>query len=624
MLPEVVYDYVEDVDPNLMCAICQSALVDPVTTTSCKHTFCRDCITRSLSHSPRCPIDRSALTAANLRATEQIVVMMLDELKVRCAAAGCGKVMQRGLLLPHLRTCTRSVIVCGEGCGLSMSRDRMPHHRAYECFQRRMECGKCGTTVAFREAKSSAAASEDEAGAGAGVTCAQCAQTITTSPHAHQWTCPAVLVPCVHAARGCSGIVARSDLAAHLESCPFEGLSAYFATVDERFRTMEERVTAVERDNAALRAEVERLERHARRPAGSLSERLAEAMSVQRAEPTPATLEDTAPPADGGITTRAAADMRALDAGGPARELLAPPRRNYADWTLGRLARRAGDGGDVDAVRAAVVQLAAGLDAVERRTEVRTMTETLRVLDEVGSLRAIVSSLRMQVMTPRPHSDWSDPSARASYPRQPTPTPTDTIPILGPDGDVPFARPGLSLTEVPVSTRSTYASGSHGTDALGGRLGPRADVSVSAAASTVPRAEARVSSRVSVAHGAPPWRASTASPSPSPSRASGSAPPSPSPADPADPPAPEEDASETASIRESVVFSDQGSGRVPGAFAHTHTHTHTHTLARAAPLPHRWTGQPCAIPAAPDEPARGVRRLGSLLRPRSSRANPTA
>lgn len=34
-----------------------------------------------------------------------------------------------------------------------MARHRMPHHRAYECFQRRMACSKCDITLTFKEAK---------------------------------------------------------------------------------------------------------------------------------------------------------------------------------------------------------------------------------------------------------------------------------------------------------------------------------------------------------------------------------------------------------------------------------------------------------------------------------------
>jgi hypothetical protein len=47
---------------------------------------------------------------------------MLDELNVRCTAEGCGKVMQRGLLLSHSRTCQKAIMTCPDDeCGLSVS-----------------------------------------------------------------------------------------------------------------------------------------------------------------------------------------------------------------------------------------------------------------------------------------------------------------------------------------------------------------------------------------------------------------------------------------------------------------------------------------------------------------------
>lgn len=105
--------------------------MDPVTTASCKHTFCRDCITRALVHSPTCPIDRSALAPSSLLSTEPLVKLMLDELKVRCEADGCGKVMERGLLLAHWKSCGNAVVSCDDdGCGISVRGRGAPNDRS--------------------------------------------------------------------------------------------------------------------------------------------------------------------------------------------------------------------------------------------------------------------------------------------------------------------------------------------------------------------------------------------------------------------------------------------------------------------------------------------------------------
>ncbi|WWD19531.1 hypothetical protein CI109_103992 [Kwoniella shandongensis] len=106
----------------------------------------------------------------------------------------------------------------------------------------------------------------------------------------------------------------------------------------------------------------------------------------------------------GGVTPRAAADLaRHAQAG----SVLTPSfgsHQSYADWAFGRLSGLSSASLDevIDRLRSAIVGLAAGMDTMERRNEVRTMTESLRVLEEVGSLRAIVTTMRMQVMMERP------------------------------------------------------------------------------------------------------------------------------------------------------------------------------------------------------------------------------
>lgn len=53
---------------------------------------------------------------------------MLDELKVKCGAEGCGTVLQRGLLLAHLKTCSKAIVTCQDGdCGLSVSQVSLMH-----------------------------------------------------------------------------------------------------------------------------------------------------------------------------------------------------------------------------------------------------------------------------------------------------------------------------------------------------------------------------------------------------------------------------------------------------------------------------------------------------------------
>ncbi|OXG29375.1 E3 ubiquitin-protein ligase NRDP1 [Cryptococcus neoformans Bt15] len=437
MAHEITYDYIEHVDPNLTCAICRSALVDPVSTTSCKHTFCRDCITHAISHNPQCPIDRSTLTMSSLRDTEQLVKLMLDELKVKCGADGCGTVLQRGLLLAHLRTCPKAIVTCqGGDCGLSMARQRLPHHRAYECFQRKMECRKCGTILVFKDQTTHTNIECRNETKGV---CGLCDQNMGPDAHMHKWQCPLVRIPCLHSTRGCSSIIPRSDLQAHLSICPFEAFSGFFEMNDARLKSLISRAESLEEELEHMREHLKRMEGNVE-AMGNMRRETSDGWrwrevgrmglgdtppsvtpnhsdpqtppTIYSSPPTPTPFHPSPPP----VISSTSPNISILPSGGARpdlaphhhRSIVAPSfgsHQSYADWTFSRLSGNAGNVGweeVINGLRTVVIQLASGLDSMERRNEVRTMTESLRAREEVGSLRAIVTTLRMQVMMEPP------------------------------------------------------------------------------------------------------------------------------------------------------------------------------------------------------------------------------
>lgn len=59
---------------DLACQICYSVLFQPVTT-NCGHTFCRDCLQRSLDFRPECPYCRQSLNCGAVRNTEVTSVL---------------------------------------------------------------------------------------------------------------------------------------------------------------------------------------------------------------------------------------------------------------------------------------------------------------------------------------------------------------------------------------------------------------------------------------------------------------------------------------------------------------------------------------------------------------------
>ena len=58
-------DFVEPVNDNFICGICEGVLVKPM---CCRegHSYCEGCITRWLAEKQECPVDRSRLTRKTL------------------------------------------------------------------------------------------------------------------------------------------------------------------------------------------------------------------------------------------------------------------------------------------------------------------------------------------------------------------------------------------------------------------------------------------------------------------------------------------------------------------------------------------------------------------------------
>ena len=103
-------EYLSHANPefqHLICVICEGVFEDPVQCCS-EHYFCRSCITDWLSRSATCPIDRSCLTAADLRPAPRLLTDVIASLLIRCRyhVFGClhGMAGQRSLL-QHLLSC---------------------------------------------------------------------------------------------------------------------------------------------------------------------------------------------------------------------------------------------------------------------------------------------------------------------------------------------------------------------------------------------------------------------------------------------------------------------------------------------------------------------------------------
>lgn len=234
----------------------------------------------------------------------------------------------------------------------------------------------------------------------------------------HQWSCAAARVPCTHTARGCPAVISRSDLSPHLETCPFEAMSAFFIANDARFKEMEEKQRQLTMEVEQMRASLgaTRLSGdYATRSAIVLGQSAVEdeipagpdrggsGLAAPRRQPDdpPRSAQPFLPPStsrpstagptvsgtaasphssprasrrdnESGMTERAAADMTV------SRSLFSPSfgsQQSYADRAFHHLSEPvpstlAALQSSVTRLRHVVMQLASGLDRMERRNEV--------------------------------------------------------------------------------------------------------------------------------------------------------------------------------------------------------------------------------------------------------------
>lgn len=76
---------------------------------------------------------------------------------------------------------------------------------------------------------------------------------------AHKWSCPAVPVACPHQGWGCSAIVPRRELEAHLAVCAYVPLEPFLVANHARLTSIERRQALLEAENAELKAQLARM-----------------------------------------------------------------------------------------------------------------------------------------------------------------------------------------------------------------------------------------------------------------------------------------------------------------------------------------------------------------------------
>ena len=141
------------VDENLHCIICREVLKDPVQCRRNEHHFCRNCITKHLKHSPKCPTCKDPLTVQTLARPQRFLANTLSCLKISCdnSERGCRKVVELGSLATHVASCGFSPMPCSnDQCEEIISRRDKEIHENKVCDFRRVKCDYCGQMVLYK------------------------------------------------------------------------------------------------------------------------------------------------------------------------------------------------------------------------------------------------------------------------------------------------------------------------------------------------------------------------------------------------------------------------------------------------------------------------------------------
>ncbi|KAH8997674.1 hypothetical protein EDB86DRAFT_2803416, partial [Lactarius hatsudake] len=233
------YVYVDPPNSNLVCCICRMPFVEPTTSRTCAHSFCHDCIRPALQASPHCPIDRSPLSPQDMTPSNPIVRHMVDELVVECLNRpnGCEFTCQRHLLAAHLKDdCLLVEVQCPDPeCPKKALRKDILRNDIPRCPHCLISHNRVCSTETIR--------------------CPSCnSEHLRSQSASHADVCPSAIVPCEHAAHGCSWTGPRSELqSTHTPHCPYAALQGFFRISDAR-------AAALETENVLLRARLDAAE----------------------------------------------------------------------------------------------------------------------------------------------------------------------------------------------------------------------------------------------------------------------------------------------------------------------------------------------------------------------------
>ncbi|KAI8088699.1 uncharacterized protein BX664DRAFT_295992 [Halteromyces radiatus] len=243
--------YVDNVNSNLVCCICQYPFVNPLVS-PCGHTFCETCIYQALDSCSQCPIDRSPLCLPDLEPAVKIIVNMVNELLIYCPRKerGCDFIGQRQYMEHHMNN---DCLYVFQSCQLQECQELILkkdlHSHVSTCKYRETVCKMCKKKMPAFELEDHYKLCPSEI-----IQCPHCDSSRSRSEHAtHLTTCPKVPMTCTHAEFGCPWTGERATMEEHTTSCTYEAIKDYLHQQQQKYTQMKEELQAVRKENESLK-----------------------------------------------------------------------------------------------------------------------------------------------------------------------------------------------------------------------------------------------------------------------------------------------------------------------------------------------------------------------------------
>ncbi|KAI9672031.1 MAG: hypothetical protein M1829_004575 [Trizodia sp. TS-e1964] len=235
--------FVADVDKNLLCPICHSAIIEPILT-KCKHSFCFDCLDKACANSPTCPVDRLPLDMnRDTTPVGHAMANMLDELKVYCPSIGCQEVISRGDIQNHVdKYCGYVEVWCNAlGCRKIVFRKD-----SSQCQHDDLNCASCGEDMIEKDLDAIKAHHTKDCPSWH-TSCMVCRAAIPkTSIEDHKATCPEETAACPGALISCSYKCKRKDMPQHAAFCIYSITRGFHKEVAKMLNEQNARITTIE------------------------------------------------------------------------------------------------------------------------------------------------------------------------------------------------------------------------------------------------------------------------------------------------------------------------------------------------------------------------------------------